>query len=156
MTAIKHILVATDGSSGALRAAALAGDLAQAISARVSLIYVQSDELVMPHMWGPGEFPASDTYASLNVDQVRELLDQNVMAKEIPESLAALGECSEKPQVTLVWGHPADEICNYANKHDVDLIVIGSHGRSGLKEMLLGSVSHAVANRGPCPVTVVR
>ena len=56
----------------------------------------------------------------------------------------------------VVWGHPADQICRFASESDADLIVIGSHGRTGISRAILGSVSHAVANQAPCPVTIVR
>lgn len=53
-------------------------------------------------------------------------------------------------------GKSADEIVEYAETHDVDVIVIGSHGRSGVYRMLLGSVAETVMRRASMPVTVVR
>ncbi len=53
-------------------------------------------------------------------------------------------------------GRPAKQICEYATAHDVDHIVIGSHGRTGVSRILLGSVAETVARRSPAPVTVVR
>lgn len=53
-------------------------------------------------------------------------------------------------------GNTAREIVEYAETHDVDHIVIGSHGRSGVTRVLLGSVSESVVRRAPVPVTVVR
>lgn len=53
-------------------------------------------------------------------------------------------------------GSPARVIVNYAEDNDVDLIVMGSHGRSGVSRILLGSVAETVVRRAPCPVTVVR
>lgn len=53
-------------------------------------------------------------------------------------------------------GAPAREIVEYAETEDVDHIVMGSHGRSGLKRFLLGSVSELVVRRSPVPVTVVQ
>lgn len=60
------------------------------------------------------------------------------------------------PDLVNLWSHPADQICDYSEAHAIDLIVIGSHGRSGIKEALLGGVSHSVANRAACAVTIVR
>lgn len=51
--------------------------------------------------------------------------------------------------------HLADEICNYAKEHGIDLIVMGSHGRSNLEAIFVGSVSHEVIRKAPCPVTIV-
>ncbi|GAB3019551.1 universal stress protein [Natronobiforma cellulositropha] len=53
-------------------------------------------------------------------------------------------------------GSPARELVAYADEHDVDHVVIGSHGRSGVSRVLLGSVAEVVARRAPCPVTIVR
>lgn len=53
-------------------------------------------------------------------------------------------------------GKSADEILEYAETHGIDVIVIGSHGRSGVARMLMGSVAETVMKRASVPVTVVR
>lgn len=53
-------------------------------------------------------------------------------------------------------GDPARTIVAYADEHDVDHIVVGSHGRTGIARVLLGSVAESVVRRADCPVTVVR
>lgn len=53
-------------------------------------------------------------------------------------------------------GPPAQTIVDYAEAHDVDHIVIGSHGRSGVSRVLLGSVAESVARRATVPVTIIR
>ncbi|MFB6170878.1 MAG: universal stress protein [Haloarculaceae archaeon] len=53
-------------------------------------------------------------------------------------------------------GRPARTIVEYAEEHDVDHVVIGSHGRTGVSRVLLGSVAETVVRRAPCPVTVIR
>jgi Universal stress protein family len=55
----------------------------------------------------------------------------------------------------VLSGIPARKIDEYARRHRIDLIVMGSHGRTGLSRALLGSVAEAVVRRGPCPVLVV-
>jgi nucleotide-binding universal stress UspA family protein len=55
-----------------------------------------------------------------------------------------------------VSGDPANEIVAYAEETDVDHIVVGSHGRSGLSRVLLGSTAEKVVRRSPVPVTVVK
>jgi nucleotide-binding universal stress UspA family protein len=55
-----------------------------------------------------------------------------------------------------VVGRPSRSINEYAEEHDVDHIIIGSHGRTGVGRILLGSVAETVVRRAPCPVTVVR
>lgn len=153
---VAHVLVPTDGSEGALKAAAFAGQLARALDARASVLVVQSEELIMPHAWGAGEYPAGAPYGSMSVEEVRSMLEGRLQQKELPDTVSALGKLAHDPETAIVWGHAAEEICRYATDHNVDLIVIGSHGRTGIRRALLGSVSHAVANQAPCPVTIVR
>ncbi len=54
------------------------------------------------------------------------------------------------------FGPPADQITEYASKNAIDLIVMGTHGRSGLEKMWLGSVTEKVLRHAGCPVLVVR
>ncbi len=156
MTAIKHVLVPTDGSEGALKAAGFAADIARALGARVSVLCVQSEDLIMPFAWGPGDQPGATPYGKMTIDEIRNMLEQRARDTELHETMGALGKLGDEPQAVVVWGHPAEEICEFARTQDVDLIVIGSHGRTGIKRALLGSISHAVANQAPCPVTIVR
>ncbi|MWV41547.1 universal stress protein [Natrialba sp. INN-245] len=59
-----------------------------------------------------------------------------------------------RTEVTV--GQPAREIVAFAEEHDVDHVILGSHGRSGVSRVLLGSVAERVVRRSPVPVTVVR
>lgn len=53
-------------------------------------------------------------------------------------------------------GAPYAEICSYAQEHKIDLIVLSTHGRTGLKHLLLGSVAERVVQHAPCPVLTIR
>ncbi|MEX2482719.1 MAG: universal stress protein [Gammaproteobacteria bacterium] len=156
MTAIKHLLVATDGSESAFKAAAFAGDLARGLGARVTVLMVQSEEAVLPHAWGVGEYPVAVPYASMTVEEVRTMLEERARENELARTGEAIGKLAAPPDLVYRWGHAAEEICRYAVDNDVDLMVIGSHGRSAFKRALLGSISNAVANHATCPVTIVR
>lgn len=153
MTAISHILVPTDGSEGALHAAELAGNLARSLDAKVTVLYVQDEDQILSLAWG---LPGGGPNGSDSIEQVRSALEKRAQENELPETTKALGKLSKEPDAILTWGHSSEEICQYATNHNVDLIVIGSHGRSKLKRAFLGSVSQAVANQAPCPVTIVR
>jgi len=59
-------------------------------------------------------------------------------------------------EVETVFGEPAKEIVRFAEENDVEQILIGNHGRSGVSRVLLGSVAEKVVRRAPMPVTVVR
>ena len=70
------------------------------------------------------------------------------------EARAADEGCSIETAVAV--GQPADAIVDYATENAIDLIVVGSHGRSGFSRVLLGSVAERVARQAPVPVTIVR
>ncbi|MFO7834453.1 MAG: universal stress protein [Halohasta sp.] len=59
-------------------------------------------------------------------------------------------------RTTVLEGHAAKTILAYADQHDIDHIVVGSRGSSGLSRLLLGSVAESVARRSPCSVTIAR
>lgn len=153
---IKHILVPTDGSEGSLKAAALAGHLARALKARVSVLLVQDERFVVAEAWNAAAGSAAYESRSGSVEDVRQSMEERAESAEIAETTKAVGDAPGGLQQVQIWGHPADEIRQYAKDHDVDLIVMGSHGRSGLMRALLGSVSHNVVNTAPCAVTIVR
>lgn len=82
-------------------------------------------------------------------------------ARERAENLAdeAIELVSDHPGTTTTvteFGRPARVITEYAEEHDVDLIVMGSHGRSILSRIVIGDVADDVVRRAPVPVTVVR
>ena len=67
---------------------------------------------------------------------------------------AAAHDCDISTAVEI--GDPGREILNYVDAHDVDHVVMGSHGRSGISRLILGSVAERVMRQSPVPVTVVR
>ncbi|WP_435358619.1 universal stress protein [Haloarchaeobius sp. DFWS5] len=76
---------------------------------------------------------------------------------EICESGAALAADRDVSVTTVIeTGNPAREILAYADTHDVDAIVMGSHGRDRLSQVFLGSTAETVVHRSSVPVTVVR
>ncbi|MFG0835454.1 universal stress protein [Aeromonas bivalvium] len=76
--------------------------------------------------------------------QAREQLQQLIDTLPIPASF------------TVRFGRAADEIVAQAKEDKVDLVVMGSHGRSGLSHLLVGSVAESVVRHAPCPVLIVR
>lgn len=59
-------------------------------------------------------------------------------------------------ELIVIWGNPVEELIRLAQERNVDLLVICTHGRSGLKHLLLGSVAENLIRLAPCPVFVVR
>lgn len=54
------------------------------------------------------------------------------------------------------YGNPWSGICEYAEKHEIDLIIVATHGRTGLRHVLIGSTAERIVQHAPCPVLVVK
>ena len=143
---IHHILVPTDGSDSSLAAAEFAAALARGTGAKVTAVIVHAEEIVPALAWN----------ATLPVEQVKAKYESELAGTALADTRRALGDLSPEPELHQYWGHPAESICALAKELDVDLIVMGSHGRSAVGRVVLGSVSNAVVQRAPCAVTVVR
>jgi nucleotide-binding universal stress UspA family protein len=144
---IRSILLPTDFSECAECALPYATDLARLMGARLVCLHV-----VEPTLPPVGYAPVAEP---LPVVDVSEQLQQSA-ARELPR-LAEREECAGL-QVEEVIGHgeAAAEIVRVARAHDVDLIVISSHGRTGLGRMLFGSTAESVVRHAHCPVLVVK
>lgn len=145
MESVKHILIATDGSELSLKAAAFGGSLARALEASVSVILVIDEGMIIAEAWG----------GTTAEDAHRNIVSRK-SSEEIERTVAALGDLPSAPEKAVLMGHVGDQICDFANENGVDLIVMGSHGRKGIKRALLGSVSYSVVNQASCAVTIVR
>ena len=152
---VRHILVPTDGSGLSQKAAAAAGDLARAMSARVSVLTVLDEQSIVPLAFGAGGAVAPAA-PNRSVEEIRASMETRARTEDVAATRAALGDVPAGVETAIAWGHAASQICEFAEEHDVDLIAMGSHGRTGIKAALLGSVSHAVSNRAPCAVLIVR
>ncbi|QCS42262.1 universal stress protein [Natrinema versiforme] len=87
-------------------------------------------------------------------DESQELLSEAADLLETAESIAADRGVDVETRTRL--GTPAQEILEFAEGESIDHVVIGSHGRSGVARILLGSVAEVVVRHSPVPVTVVR
>ena len=140
---LKKILVPIDFSDCATKALQYAIPLAKEHQAALTLLYV------VPPPYAVGEYGGID-YAQLQAD-MRVSGDKELAKLAVDEVRGAV------PIDTLVRvGSPAVEIVEAARRLDADAIVISTHGRTGLKHVLLGSVVENVVRRAPCPVLVVR
>ena len=139
---MQRILVAIDDSDCSQRAAAMAADLASRLGASVTLAYAIAPAMAL------GE-PAMIDIASLDralEDHAQKLLDRTAAAVARPGLKLA----------TQVLHGPAPEALNEAaEKLSVDLLVVGSRGRSAIARAILGSVSHALIQTSKKPVLVV-
>jgi universal stress protein A len=120
---VRRILLATDFSDTAERAAAVARDYARAFGAGLHILHVAwaGDEQASRLLIGVGKDLGSDVEVTTAIE----------------------------------FGSPAARIVDYARRHGVDLIVVGTHGRTGVSRALLGSVAERVVRTAPCPVLTV-
>ena len=143
----QHIVLASDGSVHAQKAAIAAVEIAQKFATSLSVLNVCTDvsSSILPE---EEEVLIGDLNPDLYASRELEMVRQNVsgVAKE------AGVYCSYVQKS----GHPYDGIIGYAAEHHPDLIVVGSRGLGGFGQMLVGSVSNYVAHHAPCPVLVVR
>ena len=156
MDDIRHILLATDGSEGALNAAKLAGELAQKDDVRISIVTVHNeDALLLPAMMD-AVMPGSATYTPFPKKKMQELIEASAEKDILSPTANALGEVSGEIEKIHLWGNAVQQICTYASGSKVDLIVIGRRGKSLFENLLLGSVSSQVVTHAPCAVLVAR
>jgi nucleotide-binding universal stress UspA family protein len=135
------ILVASDGSKNSLNAVKHAAKMAGKTD-RITLISVH-DDTALRH--------ASQFVGKSEVeDYLRELSE-----KELKASRKALDAAGIKYDTAIVIGHISEEIVKFANAGKFDLIVLGSKGRSGLADLLLGSVAQRVLATAKQPVLLV-
>jgi len=141
---IKKILVPTDGSDHARRAIDCACDLALKYGATICLLHVVSPPPVLFH---EGAFAMPDVQKTLEEDGKR-------IIEEAERETKRSGV--KDVQSTVVQGNPASGIIGFANTHGVDMVIMGSRGLTGVKEFVLGSVSHRVSHLANCTVTIVK
>jgi nucleotide-binding universal stress UspA family protein len=136
-----RVLVPVDGSQPSNDALVYA--LEQFDDAEIVALHVM-DPVDGATAWGPG---VADDWLSASKERSETILEE---AEEIVE------EAGRTVETESVVGRPAHTIVEYADEHDIDHIVPGSHGRDGLSRVLLGSVAETVVRRAPVPVTVAR
>ena len=143
MTA-QHILVPTDFSEYADSALDYAIELAKVLQARLIVLYVfHLSSLTL------GEAPPAvldDTLAAMETNAQHQ----------VQMALARVQEAGLQGDSMIVEGIPFQVIIETAESQDIDLIVMGTHGRTGLTHALMGSVAEKVVRLAPCPVLVTR
>lgn len=140
----KRILIATDGSENAERAASYGINIAKAIGAEVHALYVISTKHAVTTRTVMGWSEAFEEY----------LADEGEVAVENVRKLGEQVGVKVKPAYSK--GIPADKILEYADENNIDLIVMGTHGLTGIKKFLIGSVAENVVRHSKVPVMVIR
>lgn len=140
-----RILVAVDGSDFSINAADYAITLAKSNSAEIFVVNV---------------IDLASVFKMLPSDTKKQLIrigrqDANMMFDKVSE-IANKHDINIRTEAIESSASAADAIIKYAKEKKIDLIVIGTRGRSGMKKALLGSVASKVVTYSPCPVLVVR
>jgi universal stress protein A len=137
----QHVLVPTDFSADADYALEYAMTLASTLQARLTLLHV-----IEPLVVGSVE--------TMPYTFIQDLEDKITQAMApYHERVTAAGLACD---YTIVHGVPFQVIIETARTAHIDLIIMGTHGRTGLRHVLLGSVAERVVRLAPCPVLVVR
>ena len=142
MVAFRRILVPVDFSEPSLKALPYALSLAKQFKADVFLVHIV-EQIVYPGDWMIPPFPTGD-FANESREQLIEKL-RNTCKDE-----------SGKFTPVVRFGRAWQEIVEIAREHECDMIVMATHGYTGLKHVLLGSVAEKIVRHAPCPVLTVR
>ena len=143
----QHILLATDGSAASEHAAQLAVDLARTHGAKLTALYVV------------------DPYPYLGIGEANPMGFQAYMSAALEHAAEAhakvIALCETAPAVTVQTRLVEDMaaaagIAHSAQQVEADLVVVGSHGRTGVARLMLGSVAARVVAESPVPVLVAR
>jgi len=152
----RKIMVATDGSELTKKA----------VDSAIEITKLNDAKLYAVHVIAPGDFSITQNEPRASITQ-NELRDAK-WKKEMKEHLATQGKeatayvensgkiASIAVESVILEGNPADEIIDFAEKNDIDLIVMGTLGKTGIKRFLLGSIAENVVRHSKKAVLVVR
>src|SRR5438876_434250 len=140
MIDLKRILVPIDFSETSKAALKYGVELARQFTARLYLLHVPE---------APVEWPGANyTFGG------QETM-QNAASDALSHLLTDIERRELHPECAVRLGTPSSEIVRYAEEHEIDVVVMGTHGRTGVAGVLIGSVAERVVRTAPCPVLTV-
>ncbi|MBI3592758.1 MAG: universal stress protein [Nitrospirae bacterium] len=141
----KRILFPTDFSEGAMNALPYAVDMARSCGAKLFMLHVIYDIATASGLYVP-HVSVDEMYKDLEASAKKELekfgLEERRDIKDV--------------EYAVLRGVPYEEILKFAQEKNIDLIIIGTHGRKGLDRFLFGSTAEKVVRYASCPVLTVR
>jgi len=143
MVTLKKILCPVDHSECSYLALKYAISLALKDEAKLYLMHVIDSRLYDTEMY---------KFSPYKLNEIDESKIRADLMKSLPEGTTDVLEV----ETIVVNGVPFNEIINAATEINVDLIVIGTHGRTGISHVMLGSVAEKIVRKAPCPVLTVR
>jgi nucleotide-binding universal stress UspA family protein len=141
---VQKILVPIDFSACSIKALQYAVPFARQFGAALTLLHVMPVNYFVGSEFGPVDFPLPEA-------ELREASERELVALAAREIGAAV-----PVQTRVGRGQPMHEIVRVARELEMDLILLSTHGHTGLRHVLLGSVAENVVRYAPCPVLVVR
>lgn len=146
MTRITRILVPTDFSATADAALEYAFGLAERFGASIQLLHVLDDPFVFEGMSAEAYITEAPVLRTAMLEDARQRLRHR----------AAPREGGVPVETEVLFGHGARTMAEYAAERGIDLIVMGTHGRTGFAHLMVGSVAERLVRTAPCPVLTVR
>jgi len=143
MITIKQILVPVDFSDTSKLAMKYAAEFAHKFKAELHIIHA-----VEPVVY------ASEPFAPINTGEI-QVAQERMARDEIAKWHRSFIPDEIKTHEDVMIGKAYTEIIRYAQEHKIDVIIIGTHGRSGFDHFLLGSTAEKVVRKSPCPVLTV-
>lgn len=139
------IVVTTDLSDYSLRALPYAIGLAERFRSELKIVCVNEPALQVSDVAWVG----IDTRAA-EEERAREVRSavEKIIREQVPKGVRASGH--------VLTGNAVDEIIEYARANNADLLVLCTHGRTGLSHVLMGSTAEAIVRRAPCPVLTLK
>ncbi len=142
---LKKILVPTDFSENSSAALSYAEKLAEKFGAEIHLLHVISNDTAVAM--------GSDGFFSVSDEILQEL--HAAVKKKLAETADSVGNSVKVVTQEMIEGAPFAEIVRYAKNNNIDLIVLGTHGRTGISHLLIGSVAEKVVRKARCPVLTI-
>ncbi len=143
MFEVNRILHPTDFSDCSARAFSAACDVATRYGAALHLLHVISYSAM-----GSAYAPVEGAVVTDWLAEAREEVERKLAALAVPDGIVVERSTAE--------GVPSVEIERYCGEHDIDLAVVGTHGRSGLPHLVIGSVAERLVRQAPCAVMTIK
>jgi nucleotide-binding universal stress UspA family protein len=147
MIALKKILVATDFSEPSDAALAYGRELARTFGASLTVLHIVDN--ILTRAYGVEGVVLSDRDLQREIETSAQRQMDALLFDEDRRTLGAVG-------LVMTSNSPSAAIVTYAHDASVDLIVMGTHGRGAIAQLLMGSVAERVVRTAPCPVLTVR
>jgi universal stress protein A len=144
IVSIHRILFPTDFSEPAAEARKYAIALADRLGAELHLLHVAVPPVI--------PFPDATTSWTMPATGLKSEVEQ--AEQRLAQEITSWGE-ARRGVSTVIIGSAVDEIVKYANEHQIDLIVVGTHGLTGITHLLIGSVAEKLVRVATCPVLTV-